>query len=235
MSDAVRLAKRVAEMLPCSRAEAERYIEGGWVTVNGVIVETPEARVTNEDIRLRAGAHAEPAALVTLVFHQAPTATLADVAIPSFAQHWPDDTSSIRPLQRHLARLTAPLPLDLNAAGMVVLTQDYRVMRKLVDESATVEQEYIVDVTGDLGPHGMKQLNLPLRFNGKLGEAAKVSWQNETRLRVAQKGAAQGQVTHLIKSVGLNIVSMKRIRIGRVAMAKLPVGQWRYAAAGERF
>ena len=33
MSDtSIRLAKRVAEMIPCSRAEAEQYIAGGWIT-----------------------------------------------------------------------------------------------------------------------------------------------------------------------------------------------------------
>ena len=32
--DGIRLAKRVAEAVPCSRGEAERYIAGGWVTVD---------------------------------------------------------------------------------------------------------------------------------------------------------------------------------------------------------
>ena len=40
-----RLAKRLAAQLPCSRREAELYIEGGWVQVDGVVVEAPGARV----------------------------------------------------------------------------------------------------------------------------------------------------------------------------------------------
>jgi len=31
------------------------------------------------------------------------------------------------------------------------------------------------------------------------------------------------------------VLTMKRIRIGRVSMAKLPPGQWRYLAPHERF
>ena len=42
MSDAVRLSKRVAALVPCSRREAEQYIEGGWVQVDGALVETPK-------------------------------------------------------------------------------------------------------------------------------------------------------------------------------------------------
>ena len=40
MTEPVRLSKRVADMVPCSRREAEQYIEGGWVRVDGQVVET---------------------------------------------------------------------------------------------------------------------------------------------------------------------------------------------------
>ena len=36
-----RLAKRVAVQQSCSRADAERYIEGGWIAVDGQVVEEP--------------------------------------------------------------------------------------------------------------------------------------------------------------------------------------------------
>lgn len=65
--------------------------------------------------------------------------------------------------------------------------------------------------------------------------AIKVSWQNENRLRVALKGAQIGQIAHLCEAVGLRVVSMKRIRLGRVPLAQLPPGQWRYLCPGERF
>ncbi len=40
-----RLAKRVAALQQCSRGDAERYIEGGWVAVDGKTVEEPGFRV----------------------------------------------------------------------------------------------------------------------------------------------------------------------------------------------
>ena len=45
----VRLAKRVAELKGCSRSEAERYIEGGWVTVNGQVIEVPAFKAASTD------------------------------------------------------------------------------------------------------------------------------------------------------------------------------------------
>jgi len=35
--------------------------------------------------------------------------------------------------------------------------------------------------------------------------------------------------------VGLKVVSIRRLRIGKVSLAKMPVGHWRYLPVGERF
>lgn len=99
----------------------------------------------------------------------------------------------------------------------------------------TLEQEYTVEVAGDLPPEKLELLNHGLTFNGRPLPKAKVSWQNETRLRFALKGAQPGQIAHMCKSVGLQVLAMKRIRIGRVSMGKLPPGQWRYLKAQEKF
>jgi 23S rRNA pseudouridine2604 synthase len=123
----------------------------------------------------------------------------------------------------------------MNASGLTVFTQDYRVTRKLTDDAATIEQEYVVEVAGELSADGLKLLNHGLPFNGKPLPPIKVSWQNETRLRFALKGIRPGQIVHMCKCVGLQVLSMKRLRIGRVSMAKLPPGQWRYLMPYERF
>jgi 23S rRNA pseudouridine2604 synthase len=138
-------------------------------------------------------------------------------------------------LKCHLTRLTNTSPLDKESAGLVVLTQDFRVARKLVDEGARVEQEYIVEVAGDIREDGLALLNHGLTFNGKDIAPMKVSWQNETRLRFALKGVKPGQIVHMCRMVNLKVVAMKRIRIGRLPMSSLPVGQWRYLQEYERF
>jgi 23S rRNA pseudouridine2604 synthase len=35
--------------------------------------------------------------------------------------------------------------------------------------------------------------------------------------------------------VGLTITGLKRVRIGSVALGKLPIGEWRYLGAHEKF
>ena len=78
----VRLAKRVAELKACSRAEAERYIEGGWVSVNGEVVELPQHRVSEHDVvTLATNARATTVASTALRGHHPNGHTSAATAI----------------------------------------------------------------------------------------------------------------------------------------------------------
>lgn len=238
MTTPVRLAKRLAETLPCSRREAELYIAGGWVTVDGLVVEEPQFMVAEQRIELERGASLAPAEPATILLHQPaetgmnPSAALQLIRAETRAAH---DPSGIHMLKRHFLRLAQHIPLERNASGMLIFTQDWRAARKLSDDADTLEQEYIVEVAGGLPADGLKLLNRGLAYNGRALTPGKVSRQNETRLRFALKGAQPGQIAHLCQNAGLQVLAMKRIRIGGVSMGKLPPGQWRYLLPQERF
>jgi 23S rRNA pseudouridine2604 synthase len=249
MTEPVRLAKHLAHMLNCSRREAEQYIEGGWVRVDGVVVEEPQHRVLDQKVELDPNASLLELAPVTLLLNK-PAGFEAglDGATPRPAKpaaqllvagnHAEDDRSGIRPLKKHFSALTLATPLATPASGLVVFTQDWRVARKLSEDASVMEHEVIVDVTGTISPGGLQRLNRidhGFTFNGVLLPPAKVSWQNETRLRFALKGERPGQIAFMCESVGLSVQAMKRIRVGRVPMSSLPIGQWRYLQPHERF
>ena len=239
MSEPVRLAKRLAEMLPCSRREAEQYIAGGWVTVDGAVVEEPQFRVTGERIELSKDASLLALESVTLLLHKPAgidALQAADLLNP--ATHSSEDRSGIRPLRKHFAALEWLTPLSAPASGLVVFSQNWHIARKLREDANLMEHEVIVEVAGTIKPGGLERLNRidhGFTFDGILLPPAKVSWQSETRLRFALKGERPGQIAYFCESVGLRIEAMKRIRIGRVPMSSLAVGQWRYLMATERF
>jgi 23S rRNA pseudouridine2604 synthase len=234
MTNPVRLAKRLIELVKCSRREAELYIAGGWVSVDGQVVEEPQFMVSEQRVELHPNAKPTPIAPVTILFHQPPD---TDFSLPMLSADTraADDHSGIRILKQHFAHLTECLPLEKNASGLLVVSLDFDITRKLNDDAATIEQEYVVEVAGELLPEDLRLLNHGLSYNGKALPPIKVSWQNETRLRFALKGAQPGQIAHMCKSVGLQVLAMKRLRIGRVSMAKIPAGQWRYLSGYERF
>lgn len=234
MTAPVRLAKRLAESVPCSRREAELYIAGGWVMVDGQVVEEPQFMVTEQVVELHPDANLTPIEPATILFHQPPATDIKVGALCADTRS-PDDASGIHLLRQHFYKLTPCTPLERNAGGLLVFTQDFRVARKLFDDAATLEQEYIVEVAGELIPDGLNLLNHGLKFNGKPLPPIKVSWQNETRLRFALKGVIPGQIAAMCQKVGLQLIALKRIRIGRLSMGKLPPGQWRYLMPFEKF
>ncbi|BCO25807.1 23S rRNA pseudouridine(2604) synthase [Rhodoferax lithotrophicus] len=246
-----RLSKHVAHLVPCSRREAEQYIEGGWVRVNGQVVEEPMARVLDQVVQIDPQASLMGLSDVTLLLNK--PAGFDSMAAPGEAgkrlkpahqllqstNHWAQDPSGVRQLKRHLARLTACVPLELAATGLVVFTQDWRVLRKLTEDAAFMEHEFLVEVAGEVSPDMLQRMNTGLNHQGQALPPVKVSINSTsgatTRLRVAIKGAHPGLIAYLCERVDLHINSMKRLRIGRVALSNLPEGQWRYLQEGERF
>ena len=81
----------------------------------------------------------------------------------------------------------------------------------------------------------LRRIGHAATYQGRGLAPCKVSWQNEVRLRFAIKNVQPGELRHRCREGGLEVVSIRRLRIGRVALAKVPVGQWRYLPPGTRF
>lgn len=236
MTESVRLAKRVVEVAACSRSEAVQYIEGGWVSVDGVVVEEPGLRVLpTQKVELSAKASLVQRDPATILLHKPAGMTLdAAYASISAATLFEADRSGRRFLQAHLRKMDSSDEFEVGASGLVVFTQDWSIARKIIDDKASLEHEFIVEVKGTMAPDGLERLNRGPKLNGR-ALVAKVSWQNEKRLRFAMKGVKPGDIAYLCELVGLTVVDMRLIRLGRVSMSSLPVGQWRYLLGYERF
>lgn len=240
MTDPIRLSKRLAEQLGCSRREAELYIEGGWVSVDGQVVEAPYFKVQAQRVELLPGATLVEIPSATLLLHKpAGLATAADAGSAlqtlQVASRWTDDPSAIPMLQRHFSRLVPLLPLPADAGGLVVFSQERSVIRKLEESGNKLEQEYVVEVAGEAVDNGLEKLAQGITHRGVSLPRVKASWQNESHLRLALKAPRPGELGQLCEAIGLQLISCRRIRIGRLSMAKLPVGQWRYLGEHERF
>ncbi|MBB5768438.1 rRNA pseudouridine synthase [Xanthomonas euroxanthea] len=236
MSDPIRLDKCVAARFGCSRGEAQQYIEGGWVSVDGVVVEEPQALATAAQVTLAENAVLEPAEPATLLLHKpAGMSAEAALALATVETRSALDQLEMRVLKRHFLRLQAPLPLEDAASGLLVLSQDGRVLRRLSADATSIEQEFLVEVRGELRPYGMARLAHGLVYQQRSLSPCKVSWQNEERLRFAIKHVQPGQLRYMCGEVGLEVVSIRRLRVGRVSLGKLAIGQWRYLPTGERF
>jgi 23S rRNA pseudouridine2604 synthase len=78
-------------------------------------------------------------------------------------------------------------------------------------------------------------LNHGLTLDGKALLPAKVRWQNEDQLCFILREGKKRQIRRMCEMVGLQVLALKRVRIGLVKLGNLPIGQWRYLGNDEQF
>jgi 23S rRNA pseudouridine2604 synthase len=238
-NEATRLDRHLSALLPCSRRDAELYIANGWVRVDGLVVEEPQFKVTTQSVTLDPQAELSPIVPASLLLHK-PAGVDVDSSPEALRPllraeaRAAGDPSGVRLLKRHFPHQESVLPLDVEASGLVVLTQDRYLARKLIEDRDRFEQEFVVDVGGKLIPDGLALMSRGHGLTAPTPVALKASWQSEARLRIAAKAVRPGQLRRLCEAAGLEVLAIKRLRIGRVSMAKLAPGEWRYLTDRER-
>jgi 23S rRNA pseudouridine2604 synthase len=248
MTEPLRLSKRMSELGLCSRREADEWIERGWVRVDGKVVSELGSKVLpTQKITIERQASAEQARRVTILVNkpvgyvsgQAEDGYQPAVVLVKPENRWKEDRA---PLQFQPGQLRSLVPagrLDIDSVGLLVLTQDGRIAKKLIGEDTTIEKEYLVRVSypgaGKLPDAELRRLNHGLSLDGKKLLPAKVRWQNEDQLSFVLREGKKRQIRRMCEAVGLNVLGLKRVRIGRVMLGNLPEGQWRYLSPDEEF
>lgn len=240
----VRLSKRMAALGLCSRREADEWIAKGWVRVDGVRVTELGSRTLPEQ-RISIDRHAtlEQAERVTVLLNK-PIGYVSGQAEDGYKPaavlvvpeaRWSDDPSPRAFDRRHLRGLAPAGRLDIDSTGLLVLTQDGRIARQLIGADAGMEKEYLVRVAGQLSAANLARLNHGLSLDGAPLKPANVSWLNADQLRFVLIEGKKRQVRRMCELVGLKVLGLKRVRIGRVMLGHLPTGKWRYLGADEQF
>lgn len=91
------------------------------------------------------------------------------------------------------------------------------------------------DVQSVFPPEKLRLLRHGLRLDDQSLKPAKVEWQNPEQLRFVLTEGKKRQIRRMCELVGLRVVGLKRVRVGKVMLGNLPVGQWRYLQPHEKF
>ena len=226
-NEGIRLAKRVADILKCSRA---------WVKVNQVVVDEPAHRVTDETIDIHSTAQRGKVPLLTVILHKTADqscvpqskASVWNSLTPEMRSHQDRSGISLTPRLQKLLQCAAAL--EDAATGLVVLTEDPSMLRKLHDQRTPLEHELLAEVQGPVSDDQLHDMC-------PIGLKTSISSENpqKTGLRMAFKGYQPGYAAGVIENAGLRLIGLKRVRMGRVLMAPLTPGQWRALMPYERF
>ncbi len=248
----IRLNKRMAELGLCSRREADDWIARGWVRVNGQPAVMGQPVTLDARIEVAREAEQQQRQQVTILINkpvgyvsgQAEDGHEPAVVLVQPQNRWRECNSRMRWGHEQLRGLAPAGRLDIDSIGLLVLTQDGRVARQLIGEDSVIEKEYLVrvslgnenlNVQAAFPPEKLALLCHGLSLDSQALRPAQVSWQNPEQLRFVLTEGKKRQLRRMCEQVGLFVTGLKRVRIGRVNLGHLPVGQWRYLMPHEGF
>lgn len=236
----VRLSKLMSEKGICSRREADEYIAKGLVLVNGIPITELGAKVErNVRITLASEALKQQKSLVTIILNKPIGYVSAQpekdyepaVRLINRDNYFGEDSPDIS--SQMYEGLAVAGRLDIDSQGLLIFTQDGRLAKKIIGENSEIEKEYLVRVQGRLPEEKLKLLRHGLSLDERPLKPAKVDWINQDQLKFVLKEGRHRQIRRMCELVGLQVVGLKRVRVGQLKLGTLPEGQWRFVRDNE--
>jgi 23S rRNA pseudouridine2604 synthase len=135
----------------------------------------------------------------------------------------------------HRNKLAVVGRLDIDSKGLLILSQDGVLVKKIIGPESLIEKEYLVRVEGNVSEEALRKLRFGLYLDGKALKRAKVDLLQNNLLKIVLIEGKKRQIRRMCDLVGLKVVNLKRVRIGNVLLGDLPEGKWRFLRADESF
>ena len=239
-----RLQKVMAHRGMCSRRKAEQLIAAGKVYVNGEQVTDMGVQI-DPDVTIEVSGAAVSSAQATkpniyILLHK-PTGYITSTTndqgrsvldlLSEETYVTGGDKATAAWQQVHGVRVYPVGRLDKDSEGLVLLTNDGSLTNKLTHPRFEHEKEYEVSITGRV-PRGAEGVLLKGMDLGD-GEIVKgieikkiISRGKRTVVTVILKEGKNRQIRRMFGRLGMDVVSLKRTRIGKYHLKTLPVGKW---------
>lgn len=237
----IRLNKAMAQKGLCSRREADEYIAKGLVRVDGEIVSELGMKVfPDQHIELVEKALKKQSGKATIILNKPvgyvsgqPEDDHKPAVVLITKENQFVGTESLK--REHFDGLAPAGRLDIDSRGLLVFTQNGTVAKQLIGEDSNVEKEYLVRVRGTVTPEIIKKLEFGLVLDGKPLKRAKIRQTRDDFLVFVLTEGKKRQIRRMCELVGLEVLSLLRLRIGNVELDDLPEGKWRFLEPDERF
>ena len=127
--------------------------------------------------------------------------------------------------------------LDYMSEGLLLLTNDGDFAEKIIHPKYKLQKVYKVKIKGKIADEDIAKLRTGIILNGKKTKPAIVFVNsvknNTTTLKITIFEGRKRQIRYMLKSVGSEVLELKRLQVGNVKLNKLPVGMWRMLKPSE--
>ncbi|MDV4149319.1 23S rRNA pseudouridine(2604) synthase RluF [Clostridium sp. AL.422] len=220
----IRLNKYISETGFCSRREADKLIEAGRVTVDGIkaVMGTKVSESANVKVDGKSLKKVEELVYIALNKPVGITCTTEKKVkgnIVDFVNH----EKRIFPIGR----------LDKDSQGLILLTNDGDIVNKILRAGNNHEKEYIVTVDKPINDKFIKDMANGVKILGTVTKKCIVNKINERTFRIILTQGMNRQIRRMCEALGYSVTKLNRIRIMNIKLGDLKIGSYRELTSGE--
>ena len=217
-SEHKRLNKFISEKGYCSRREADKLIEDGRVTINGIVPQMgtkvkPSDKVCIDGVSI----NETEEKLVYLAFNKPEgIECTTNIDVPDNIIDYIDYPTRIFPVGR----------LDKYSSGLILLTNDGEIVNKILRARNNHDKEYLVKVDRPISKEFIKQMGNGVPILETVTRKCRVEKITSFTFKIILTQGLNRQIRRMCSFLDYEVVELKRTRILNISL-DLPLGQYR--------
>ena len=226
----MRLHKRLAKSGECSRRQADKYVQGGSVTVNGSLELNPACQVLgSDDIRFDGRRITLSEKTVTILLNK-PMGFIT-------TSHDPFKRKTVMDLINHKERLFPIGRLDKDTTGLLLLTNDGNLANLLTHPKNKIPRIYELEIDKPFESWEKKKISKKIYIGQKQWGKAEILEQKKNKgrttvlLRLYQ--GKKREIRRIVYRMKKTLFSLKRTQFGPIHLDNTPIGDFRELSEAE--
>jgi 23S rRNA pseudouridine2604 synthase len=217
----IRINKYLSEAGFCSRRAADRLLEQGRITLNGVKPELGTKVMPGDQVQVDGQAVGQPTAPeehVYIVYHK-------PVGIVCTTDNKREKDNIVDAIG-HERRIFPVGRLDKPSEGLIFLTSDGDIVNKVLRARNHHEKEYHVTVDRPIRGDFMEDMAGGVPILGTVTRRCEVEQTGPRQFRIVLTQGLNRQIRRMCEHLGYQVERLKRVRIMHMHL-DLPLGEWR--------
>ena len=226
MQEPVRINKYLSEAGVCSRREADRQVEAGNVTIDGVVASMGAKVLPDQTVLFCGKPVKKEEEMILLAFHK-PTGIVctAEKREKNNVVDYINYPKRIYPIGR----------LDKDSEGLILLTNDGDLINAMMRGANRHEKEYIGETDREITPDFLEKMakGIYLKDLDITTRECEIEQIGKFTFRIVLTQGVNRQIRRMCEACGYRVKALKRIRIMNVLLGDLKPGKWREVTGEE--
>ena len=218
-SQPTRINKYLSEVGYCSRRAADKLIDEGRVTINGVVPEMGTKVTNTDEIRVDGQLITEPNTKPVYIAFNKPVGIVCttDSGV---------EKDNIIDYINYPTRIFPIGRLDKPSEGLIFLTSDGDIVNKILRARNNHEKEYMVTVNKPVTKDFVDQMSKGVPILDTITRKCEVKQLSKFKFKIILTQGLNRQIRRMCQHLGYHVNQLIRVRIMNIAL-DIPVGEWR--------